>query len=140
MRALSSLALVAVILLGAAVPCQAAPPPGDVDGDCAITLVDLCLLYQMVLGLADPTPAADLNGDGAVNVADIVWFLKFAYPDAKGDTNGDGLIDRADYRYAERQVFSDAPDPDADLNNDGEVNVTDLVIMAKILEAIESGW
>ncbi len=45
--------------------------PGDADGDGKITVKDVNLMKQMVLGSADPTLSADVNGDGKVTVTDV---------------------------------------------------------------------
>ena len=45
---------------------------GDLDGDGSVTLADLRLLLQMLLGQVAPKlPEADLNGDGTLSLADV---------------------------------------------------------------------
>lgn len=44
---------------------------GDVNKDGSITIADVTMLVNQVLGKETPTVAADVNGDGAVTIADV---------------------------------------------------------------------
>lgn len=54
-----------------------------------------------------------------------------------GDINGDGIMDPADMVYFVRYLFRGGPPPpnmeDADLNGDGYVNVADMITLSKWL-------
>jgi hypothetical protein len=54
-----------------------------------------------------------------------------------GDINGDGVMDPADMVYFIRYFYRGGPPPpnmeDADLNEDGDVNVGDLIVLSKWL-------
>ena len=45
--------------------------PGDVNGDGDVTIADVTLLVNIILGKNDDTTAADVNGDGEVTIADV---------------------------------------------------------------------
>lgn len=46
-------------------------PKGDVNGDNAVDVADVNAVIDMILGLKDNTPEADVNGDKVVDVADM---------------------------------------------------------------------
>ena len=54
-----------------------------------------------------------------------------------GDINGDGVLNPADIVYFTRYFFRDGPPPanmeDADLNEDGSVDAADLIMLYKLL-------
>lgn len=50
---------------------------GDVNGDGRINAIDMTLAKRIVLTNAAVNPAADVNKDGSVNLADIVWYQKY---------------------------------------------------------------
>ena len=45
---------------------------GDLNGDGLINVLDVVVLVNIVLGYADPVDSGDLNGDGVLNVLDVV--------------------------------------------------------------------
>ena len=45
---------------------------GDLNGDGVVNILDVVLLVNMVLGGTEPVEAGDLNGDGTLNVLDVV--------------------------------------------------------------------
>jgi len=49
----------------------------DINGDGAVNIQDVVLLVSMVLGFSEIIPSADINGDGSVNVQDIVMLVTF---------------------------------------------------------------
>lgn len=84
-------------------------------------------------GTAGPNPlwnpAADLNGDGLVNIADAGLFGPlYGTPGPLGDLNSDGIVDRFD-SYILQSVFGLGGNanfsPFADINDDGMVNIID---------------
>ena len=53
-------------------------PPGlygDLNGDGIINVLDIIVLINITLGVTSPTDEADLNGDGIINVLDIVTLI-----------------------------------------------------------------
>jgi hypothetical protein len=48
------------------------PLKGDVNGDGEVNVTDLVPLVNMILGVTPSSTAADVNGDGEVNVTDLV--------------------------------------------------------------------
>ena len=49
--------------------------PGDVNGDGTLSIADVTMLVNMVLGKADKNSAADVNGDGQVTIADVTQLV-----------------------------------------------------------------
>ena len=49
--------------------------PGDVDGDGAVNIFDLLGLLQVLSGAAEPSGGADANEDGATNIFDLLALL-----------------------------------------------------------------
>jgi predicted outer membrane repeat protein len=45
---------------------------GDLNGDGLLNILDVVILVNIVLGYGDPLPSGDLNGDGVLNVLDVV--------------------------------------------------------------------
>jgi len=45
---------------------------GDLNGDGMLNILDVVMLVNIVLGYGDPLPSGDLNGDGVLNVLDVV--------------------------------------------------------------------
>ena len=50
--------------------------PGDVNGDGLLNILDVVALVNIVLGYADPVDSGDLNGDGSLNVLDVVALVE----------------------------------------------------------------
>lgn len=46
--------------------------PGDVNGDGEVNVTDLIPLVNMILGITEHNTSADVNGDGEVNVTDLI--------------------------------------------------------------------
>ena len=108
---------------------------GDINGDGQVNSNDLALLKQylnnssVTINKAD----ADMNNDGAIDVADynsLVYFLNPRQPILKGDVNGDGKIDETDYKllnqFISGQKVSNFYHYNADMNNDKKFTTTDL--------------
>ena len=45
---------------------------GDLNGDGLVNVLDVVVLVNIVLGGSEPIDAGDLNGDGIVNILDVV--------------------------------------------------------------------
>ena len=99
--------------------------PGDTDGDGVLGYGDIAAMNEL-LKVDGYDPAADLNSDGTVNILDMVR-LKKMVPKEKGDINGDCAWDREDVIAMKNLLETDGYDPAADLNDDGVVNILDLV-------------
>ena len=48
---------------------------GDLNGDGTINVLDIVVLVNIVLGSSDPVDAGDLNGDGILNILDVVMLV-----------------------------------------------------------------
>lgn len=131
MKTMLPAAILGLALLAS--PARADDKPGDLDGDHAVTILDLCHLYDVIFGVAPASPLDDLNGDGQVNVGDIVMWSMHNMAIAVGDLNGDGSYDVVDLQYMILEVQSPDPDPAADLDGDGKVNVVDLLIEIQVV-------
>ena len=49
---------------------------GDLNGDGILNILDVVVLVNIVLGGSEPIDAGDLNGDGIINVLDIVALIE----------------------------------------------------------------
>ena len=49
--------------------------PGDLNGDGELNILDVVVLVNIVLGGSEPVDAGDLNGDGVLNVLDVVMLV-----------------------------------------------------------------
>ena len=45
---------------------------GDVNGDGAVNVQDIILIVNMILDITEPSDVADINSDGIINVLDLV--------------------------------------------------------------------
>lgn len=75
------------------------------------------------------TCAPDVNGDGAVNVLDVVSVVSFqGTSDPRTDLNGNGIVGPIDTLIVQRTALSSATacTCPADLDNDGVVGARDL--------------
>lgn len=50
--------------------------PGDVNGDGAVDIRDLIHLKKMYAGIIEKTDAGDINGDGNLNATDLAELKK----------------------------------------------------------------
>lgn len=108
--------------------------PGDFDGNGTFDLVDI---DQLVAAVASASSASgfDVNGDGAVDYADVTSWLAIAgsanLPSAAsfmvGDANLDGFVDVSDFnRWNINNTTSGGAWSRADFNADGAVNNVDF--------------
>ena len=92
---------------------------------------------QVVAFLAKPFTGRNYEDIGLVNCNDFL--LKNALPALRGDVNGDGevnvgdLVSVSNYMAGDDSVSKDA----ADVNQDGEVNVGDMVVISNIMSGNE---
>ena len=49
--------------------------PGDVNGDGLLDIVDIIIMINMVLGNAEVDYLADLNDDSLVNIVDVILLV-----------------------------------------------------------------
>ncbi len=45
---------------------------GDVNGDGVVNMADIIKCERIILGWDSPTPGADVNGDGEIDMGDVV--------------------------------------------------------------------
>jgi hypothetical protein len=92
---------------------------------------------QVVAFLAKPFTGRNYEDIGLVNCNEFL--LKNALPALRGDVNGDGevnvgdLVSVSNYMAGDDSVSKDA----ADVNQDGEVNVGDMVVISNIMSGNE---
>jgi hypothetical protein len=48
---------------------------GDLNGDGLLNILDVVVLVNIVLGGSEPIDAGDLNGDGILNILDVVMLV-----------------------------------------------------------------
>ena len=71
------------------------------------------------LGMASAFMCGDANGDGQVDIADVVYLINYLFvggPEplpslSAGDANGDGTVDIADVIYLVNHLFTEGPPP-----------------------------
>lgn len=135
---------------GPAPTCMPATEPGpvyacgDVDGDSDIDFSDVDALNAYVFQGADqPKGEADVNGDGAPNISDVIILSNYlkgrgAIPVCGktvrsyqcGDLNLDGVINQRDIDYLTYYAFYNGtlpPGVSPDFNGDGVGNIVDVV-------------
>ena len=120
-------------------------PPGDVNGDGHVDVVDLLWLvdaFGTCTNSPNWNPACDLNSDGYVNNLDR-QILMNAYGTSQGqpnynpacDFNGDGNVDSVDLGILQAANPSYGGDPNynpaCDFNSDGYVDVIDLLTLVE---------
>ncbi len=115
----------------------------DVMKDGVVDRLDLEVVGHH-LGKEAPEPGGiciqnvDVNNDGKINVSDLVLIGR-----AQGQTAGDadvmndGVVDRLDLEVVGHYLGKEAPEPgdiclqNIDINNDEQINVSDLVAVAR---------
>ncbi|MEO0586343.1 MAG: family 16 glycosylhydrolase [Planctomycetota bacterium] len=99
---------------------------GDVNGDGAIDVADVDAL---IANFGDP--AYDLTDDGTTDDADLDALLGDILNTTRGDANLDGSVDTADLAVLAGN-FGNAVSSwaDADFNGDGSVDTSDLAVLA----------
>ncbi len=127
----ASLMLIATLPAAA----QTCDVTGDVTGDGVFDFDDPKYLFvYLFAGGNDPVcpDQSDANGDGNVDIADVVTMLdEVACNEAElGDVNGSGVVALADVEYLLSYLFLGGPEPVpclevADVNLDGKVNLAD---------------
>jgi hypothetical protein len=134
----------------------------DINGDGSIDAMDLEVidsLFNTLSGDPNFNPAADLNGDGAINMPDRMLLMAYLsnnnIPSTNAtsptltsnpasavinyDINGDGSIDAMDLEVIDSLFNTLSGDPNfnpaADLNGDGAINMPDrMLLMAYLSE------
>lgn len=117
---------------------------GDVNGDGIVSSDDASLIQQYIMGEISFTgrqfKAADMNKDGEVRPSDYVILCnKIEEMYQKGDVNTDGIIDVKDFQLVKDYVagkveFNTAQRRLADMDNDGNVTLTDAGMINDLLE------
>jgi subtilisin family serine protease len=116
-------------------------PLPDLTNDGKVDWTDADVVVNGVFTKSALVPAADVNGDGVVNVADAYTYVKTMKGQQSvsavlaGDANADGLVDCRDVKYLHATYFKNGPSASpisrADVNGDGKQNVADVLILAK---------
>ena len=95
---------------------------GDMDRDFLLTNRDIDLLAVSIL---DGLSEADLNADGAVDAADLDFFVRGVLSTAFGDANLDGRVDGSDLLRLQANLGRLGGWYDGDFNGDGLVTLAD---------------
>lgn len=118
---------------------------GDVNGDRLITDEDYILIKNAlnnVVTLSDEAAkGADWNGDKKVTVADLEELSKVLALKITGDANGDGVLSEEDVKVIQDHIAGNLKLEgklleNADVNNDGKINMQDVTFLQKLIEAI----
>lgn len=106
------------------------PDPGvspDLNGDGAVNAADLAILLGSWGGC--PTLPPDLNGDGVVGAADLAIMLgSWGSKGGPPDLNEDGIVNAADLANLLGR-WGDILPPCPDLDGDGDIDAGDLAIL-----------
>ena len=117
---------------------EAPPTDFDLDGDVDIDDLNLLLadgpIASGVAVIANENDQFDLNGDAAIDYADVSqWLAEAAVvnglssPYLPGDANLDGTVDGLDFdRWSRAKFTSSFAWDDGDFNGDGAVDVSDF--------------
>lgn len=124
-------------ILGKTVHIPAKQNIYDIDGDGKADAQDLVLLRTALLNSADAEeyPELDINGDGVINILDLIRLKKYISGLIKvGDVNADGKIDAQDLVLLRIALMNSATADQnyaLDNNGDGIVNILDLICLKK---------
>lgn len=125
-------------------PAPTPSMPGDVNGDGQITMQDGKDLVSYLFhgGAMEDMANADVNGDGHVNISDattIFNMVRDQQAPVQGDVDGDGQLTAADGDALMEYLFRGGEAPqglkNADVNNDGSVNISDVVRLLNLTTA-----
>ncbi len=115
----------------------------DINNDGVVDFLDAEDLFNYLFAMGGkPTcmSEADANGDGSINIADVVAILnQVACEEALlGDVNGSEVVALADVNYLLNYLFLGGPEPTpclavADVNLDGDVNISDALALGSSL-------
>jgi hypothetical protein len=135
----------AVLLIQLVVPLPRDPAAGDVNNDTAVNQADVDFLVAYIFSggpAPDPLSRGDLDGNGLVNVSDIVVLVDLTYQapsGGRGEVTGDGVITFADVYFLIDYIFNggSAPVPLSvgDVDENGIVNISDVIRLIQFIEA-----
>lgn len=110
---------------------------GDVNKDGMLSNADVTLIEEY---LADKTAftlsqrnLANVDGNSAVNMQDVVALQRIIANIQKGDITGDGKVTAADATALQNAISKIVP---VDLNNDGVIDAKDLLKLQEIIAKI----
>ena len=90
----------------------------DLDGDGDLDLATAAYGADSVSVLLNCLPTGDCNGDGAINVSDVVYLINYLFNETSppdplevGDVNCDGKVDVVDVVYLINYLFGEGPSP-----------------------------
>lgn len=117
---------------------------GDVNGDGIVNSYDANLITEYIMGEISFTEkqfkAADMNKDGEITPSDYVILCnRIAEMYQKGDVNTDGVVDVKDFQLVKDYIvgnveFNAAQKKLADMNDDGDVTLTDAGMIDELIE------
>ncbi len=106
----------------------------DINGDGRVDVIDL---LQLSRSLHAGAPG-DSNQDGSVDVGDILTTSGAVFAPGQqlsADANRDGRVDVADVLFISRSIFGEQGDDPADVNLDGRVDVSDVLMLSRMISA-----
>ena len=65
---------------------------GDANGDGEVNVGDIMSIINMIVGTSETSPFADMNGDGEVNVGDIMAIVNIIIANANTNANGNSRV------------------------------------------------
>ncbi len=110
---------------------------GDFSGDGTITLADLEMLVAAIT-IGHDSAAYDLNGDQALNSADVAYLVHEIVNPIAGDFNWDDVVDESDY-LTWKQSYGSTLLLNSDANGDGVVNAADFLVWRNNIGATGGG-
>ena len=126
-----------IIIFGKNIRVPAKQNIYDINCDGKADAQDLVLLRTALLNSADAEeyPELDINGDGVINILDLIRLKKYISGLIKvGDVNADGKIDAQDLVLLRIALMNSATADQnyaLDNNGDGIVNILDLIHLKK---------
>lgn len=124
MRVTNGLWRLCICMVAIAIVSTKAIAAGDFNEDGVVNDADLRILLEQV-ELGEHNPTYDVNGDGLVNSDDLQELIPSS--NNSGDFNFDSVVGIADVDLLNDAVASGEYDPLFDIDEDGLLNVDDIV-------------
>ena len=124
---------------------------GDVNGDGEVTANDISMIVNHILGYEVNgfiIANADVNGDGEIDIKDVMIAVDIIlYGDEEstipGDVNGDGEVSANDISLFVSYLLEGNEEGfikgNADVNDDGSLDIKDVMEIVKIILGISGG-
>jgi hypothetical protein len=100
---------------------------GDLDGNDILTCDDLALL-QTAITSGQSSLRFDMNGDAALGVADVAYWISDIFGTLPADANLDRTVDGSDFILWNQNKFGSGSFCTGDFNHDGIVDGSDFIV------------